>query len=201
MLLPGALPAQRLRSYIGVELGYSGSDLGGSGAGNIHMRNGALTGVYFFTPLTQFLGAQPELLFTSRGGRTTVRVVSTGELADYNLDLTYIEVPILFRAFVPFPSGRTRLTLLGGMSPAFRIGCTVQLRTSSGEVRGPCVAQAGVSIRSFDYSVVAGGGISVRVGRSPVALEGRYTRGFREVISNTAPLLNRSYSVLLSVPF
>ena len=201
MLRPGLLPAQRLQSFIGIELGYSASDLTGSGASGIEIRNGALTGAYFSTPLAGWLLFQPELLFTSRGGRTTVRLLDTGEIADYNLDLTYIEAPVLLRAFLPFPTRRVRTSLFAGSFPALRIGCTVQLTSATRAERRPCVAAEGVDIQRFDVGFVFGGGISLHTGRNPAALEARFSRGLRKVLANTAPLLNRSYSVLLSVPF
>lgn len=203
LALPAALSAQERaprrgpRPSVGGEVGYSRSDLGGTGAERVGSRQGALTGVYMQLPLTGPLSIRPEILFALKGGRVQADVESGGT-TELDIGLAYIELPVLLRAGPR--RGRFRPVVFGGPAPALQIGCDVQIADPNTPVRATCAETDLPAFRSFDVGLVAGGGLEVRWPQSALALEARYTTGLRSVL-NEVDVRNRSFGIVLSLTF
>src|SRR5436309_3142663 len=190
---PMLLLAQGRRASVGAQVGFSRADLGGPDAAGIRARQGALTGVYLTAPLGRILDLRPELLFALKGGRTEVSL-QDGSIATLDIDLAYIEVPLLAR--VTLPTGRIRPVLFGGPTTGFQIGCDLQVILATETVRSSC-DEAGVAIfRTFDYGVVGGGGIEFGWAQSALSFEARYTSGIRSVVDG-ASVRNRAFDLML----
>ena len=109
------------RPAAGVEVGYSRTDLALGGGGNLlTSRQGAITGAYLHFPLHDILAIRPELLFSLKGGSTVATIAGQGE-ANIDIELAYIELPVLLRA--SFPTGSIRPVLFAGPALAIQIGC------------------------------------------------------------------------------
>ena len=194
---PALLLAQGRRAAVGSQVGYSRADLGGPDAAGIRARQGALSGVYLSAPLGRILSVRPELLFALKGGRTEVSL-EDGSLATLDIDLAYLEIPLLAR--ITFPTGRIRPVLFGGPSASFQIGCDLQVILATQTVRSSC-DQAGVALfRTFDYGVVGGGGAEFAWAQSALSLEARYTAGIRSIVDG-ATVRNRAFAVVLALTF
>jgi hypothetical protein len=194
---PMLLLAQGRRASVGAQVGFSRADLGGPDAAGIRARQGALTGVYLTAPLGRILTLRPELLFALKGGRTEV-TLEDGRTATLDINLAYIEVPLLAR--VTLPTGRVRPVLFGGPTTGFQIGCDLQVILAAEAVRSSC-DEAGVALfRTFDYGVVGGGGIELGWAQSALSLEARYTSGIRSIVDG-ARVRNRAFDVMLALTF
>jgi hypothetical protein len=193
---PPATVPQRPRATVGAELGYSRSDLKGSGATGVTARQGALTGVYLEAPLVGRLSLRPELLFALKGGRATTDVQGGGT-ALLDIELAYLELPILLKV-TPLRR-RIRPVLFAGPAPALQIGCDFQVILPNQPVSATC-AEAGFSVRDLDLGLVAGGGLEIRWGQSALALEGRYTSGLRSLLEDSE-VRNRAFGVVLVLTF
>jgi hypothetical protein len=184
------------RPAVGVQVGYSRTDLALSGAGNLlESRQGAITGVYLQFPVRDFLAVRPELLFSLKGGRT----VATGQ-ADIDIELAYLELPLLLR--VSIPTGSLRPVLFAGPALAIQIGCDFTSTLSTDSIRATC-GQDSISltnVRGWDFGVVGGGGVEMRLRRATIALEARYTAGTRSILDDVA-LKNRSFGLVLALLF
>jgi Outer membrane protein beta-barrel domain len=179
------------RPAVGVQVGYSRTDLALSGAGNLlESRQGAITGVYLQFPVRDFLAIRPELLFSLKGGRT----VATGQ-ADIDIELAYLEFPLLLR--VSIPTGSLRPVLFAGPALAIQIGCDFTFPDST---RATCGRDTLTNVRGWDFGVVGGGGVEMRLRRATVALEARYTAGTRSILDDVA-LKNRSFGLVLALLF
>ncbi len=197
LVAPMLLSAQGPRAAVGAQVGYSRADLGGPDAEGIRARQGALTGVYLAAPLGRSLFLRPELLFALKGGRTEV-TLEDGSTATLDIDLAYIEVPLLAR--VTFPIGRVRPVLFGGPATGFQIGCDLQVILATETVRSSC-GEAGVAIfRTWDYGLVAGGGVEFGWAQSALSLEARYTAGVRSIVDG-ATVRNRAFDLMLALTF
>jgi Outer membrane protein beta-barrel domain len=194
---PMLLLAQGRRASVGAQVGYSRADLGGPDAAGIRARQGALTGVYLTAPLGRILSLRSELLFGLKGGRTEVSL-EDGSAATLDIDLAYIDVPLLAR--VTLPTGRIRPVFFGGPTTGFRIGCDVQVILSTATIRETCDRAGAAIFRTFDYGVVGGGGVEFGWAQSALSLEARYTAGIRSIVDG-ATVRNRAFDVMLALTF
>ena len=180
------------RPAAGVEVGYSRTDLALSGAGNLTSRQGAVTGAYLHFPLGDALAIRPELLFSLKGG-STASDITGGESID--IELAYIELPVLLRA--SFPTGSVRPVLFAGPALAIQIGCDFSFADA---VRSTCGQATLPRVRGWDFGLVGGGGVEKRLRRATLALEARYTVGTRSILEGVK-LTNRAFGLVLAVTF
>ena len=182
------------RPAAGVEVGYSRTDLALGGGGNLlTSRQGAITGAYLQFPLHDIFAIRPELLFSLKGGSTVATIRGVEE--NIEIELAYIELPVLFR--VSFPTGNIRPVLFGGPAMAIQIGCDFSF---SDAVRSTCGQDSLTNVRSWDFGLVAGGGVEKRLRRATIALEARYTAGTRSILEDVE-LKNRAFGLVLAVTF
>ena len=184
------------RPAAGVEVGYSRTDLALGGGGNLlTSRQGAITGAYLQFPLHDIFAIRPELLFSLKGGSTVATIEGQGE-ANIDIELAYIELPVLFRVSVP--TGSIRPVLFGGPALAIQIGCDFSFSFDSS--RSTCGQDSLNNVRSWDFGLVAGGGVEKRLRRATIALEARYTAGTRSILEDV-DLRNRAFGLVLAVTF
>lgn len=184
------------RPAVGVQVGYSRTDLAvGEGGNLLTSRQGAITGAYLHFPLSDALAIRPELLFSLKGGSTVANIAGQGE-ASIDIELAYIELPVLLRA--SFPTGSVRPVLFAGPALAIQIGCDFSfadlVRSTCGQDSLPPL------VRSWDFGLVGGAGIEKRLRRATIALEARYTVGTRSILE-ALELKNRAFGLLLAVTF
>jgi Outer membrane protein beta-barrel domain len=189
------------RPAAGVEVGYSRTELALGGAGNLlTSRQGAITGVYLQFPLHDVFAIRPELLFSLKGGSTVATIAGQGD-ANIDIELAYIELPVLLRA--SFPTGSVRPVLFAGPALAIQIGCDFSFDFGTRSDRSTCgqdTATAVRDVRSWDFGLVGGAGIEKRLRRATIALEARYTVGTRSILE-ALELKNRAFGLLLAVTF
>ena len=201
----GPLAAQSRHPSPGVQIGYSRADLGGGAGAQTGKRDGTLAGVFVRARLTRVLSLQPELLFARKGGRLTVGADTTGDgvpdisgVAD--LELAYIEAPVLLRLSVPRHRGAISPVAFGGVAPAFRIGCAAGTTTSTDGITLPdCQDKNVFGLRGVDFGLVVGGGIQIQYSQSVVSLEARFTTGLRGIGQGPNSVKNRTLGILLGV--
>ena len=183
------------RPAAGIEVGYSRTDLALGGGGNLlTSRQGAITGVYLQFPLQDVFAIRPELLFSLKGGSTVATIGAKGE-QNIAIELAYVELPVLFR--VSFPTGSIRPVLFGGPALAIQIGCDFSF---SDGTRSTCGQDSLNMVRSWDFGLVAGGGVEKRLRRATIALEARYTAGTRSILEDV-DIRNRAFGLVLAVTF
>jgi outer membrane protein with beta-barrel domain len=197
-LLAPPLAAQG-RSSIGVELGYTRASFSGRNSRGVKLHEGAIAGGYFQVRLTPWLAIRPGVQFASKGGATTALASDSSGFLRLDLDLVYLDFPVLLRSRVPLV-GRTRLILTGGGVPTFRIGCNVDLSRGGTPVARSECGQTNASFRSWDLEWLVGAGLGIPIENSELALEARFTQGTRS-LSDQGDLKNRALTFIISVPF
>jgi hypothetical protein len=192
-----AAPLTAQGPALGIELGYSRASFSGRTSGGVKLHEGAVAGAYMSVDLFSGIAFRPGLLLSTKGGATSV-ADSAGNSVRLDLELVYIDVPILIRGRFPF-IGQSRLLLTTGLLPGIRIGCATDV-ISANETpleRTPCRAGA---LRPFDMGAVAGVGFGVPIERSFLAIEVRLNQGLVSIVDD-GDLKNRALSVMLTVPF
>jgi len=193
----GVGPPPGPRKAVGAEVGYSRSDLTGNDARQLKSRQGALTGVFLQMPLGGPLSLRPEVLFSLKGGRAQAPLDST-RTVPLEIELAYIEMPVLLRATIP--GGRVRPTIFGGPAPSLQIGCDLQVVDPAQPDRATCGEADFTLFRDFDIGLVAGAGVEVRWPQSALALEARYNIGLRSLL-NDFDVKNRAFGLVLALTF
>jgi hypothetical protein len=194
---PGGVLAQD-HAAVGAEVGYSRADLTGEASSLVESRQGAITGVYLHLPVNRIASLRPELLFSLRGGRTLSQIANSDDIADVDIELAYLEVPLLARLVLP--RGRIRPALFAGPSVALQIGCDVTIQTDT-LLRFTCGQDTLSQIREWDVAWIAGAALEMHLPRTTLALQGRYTAGFRSVFEGPVDLRNRGMAVLFGLTF
>lgn len=199
LVAPTVLPAQD-NPTLGVEFGYTRAGFSGSDSRGVSLREGAVAGAYFQAALSSWLAIRPGIHIASKGGATTVVREGSTEPLRFELDLVYLDLPVVLRARIP-AVGRTRVILTGGVVPGFRIGCNAEFsREGFTVLRAECSEASGTSFRTWDFELLAGAGFGIPIEGSELALEARFTRGLRSV-SSLGDIKNQALTFTISVPF
>ena len=203
--LGGGSAAAQERAAVGAEVGYSRADLTGENSQVVESRQGAITGVYLHLPLNRIASVRPELLFSLRGGQALVGLAGTDDFAGLEIELAYLEFPLLAR-FV-LPRGRLRPAIFAGPSVSLQIGCDFLLIAADSTSRSTCGESDSTSVidvsqvREWDFGWVVGGGLEVHLPRTTLSLQGRYTAGLRSILQGGVDLKNRGVALLFGLTF
>jgi hypothetical protein len=199
-LLAAARPAgAQERMAVGAQVGYSRADLTGQASDLVESRQGAVTGVYLHLPLNRLLSVRPEILFSLKGGTTLAQVSGSSTIALVDIELAYLELPLLAR--LTLPRGRFRPAVFGGPSAGLQIGCDFLIIIMPADsVRRTCGEDDITGVREWDLGWIAGAAIEMHLPRTTLALQGRYSTGFRSVLENV-DLRNRGMAVLFGLTF
>jgi hypothetical protein len=187
-------------------VGYSRADLIGANADIVESKQGAITGVYLHFPVSTVVAIRPELLFSLRGGRTLVGIAGTDDFADVDLELAYLELPLLVRAV--WPRGQVRPAVFSGPSVALRIGCDLLVVLPDNATRSTCGEERETpglvdvsQVRPWDVGWVAGAAVELYLPRTTLSLQGRYSQGLRSILETGVDLKNRAAALLFGLTF
>lgn len=185
---------------VGAQVGYSRADLTGENAELVESRQGAITGVYLHLPMSRMLSVRPEVLFSLKGGRTVALISGSSTLVDIDIELAYLELPVLAR--LTLPRGRFRPAIFGGPSAGVQIGCDIQFLFADSTSRLTCGQDIDVrQVREWDFGWIAGAAVEMHLPRTTLAVQGRYSAGFRSVLEGNVDLRNRGMAVLFGLTF
>lgn len=198
LLALSATPLAAQGPTLGIEVGYSRASFTGADADGVKLHEGAVAGAYLSVLLAHGFSFRPGILLATKGGTTPVAIDSSGTMANFDVELVYIDLPLVLRGRIPF-AGRVRLILSGGVVPGFRIGCATDLTgEDTPTARAQC--RSGSGLRPFDIAALGGIGIGIPIEKSELGIEARVTRSLRS-ISNDADLKNQALTLTLTIPF
>ena len=191
------------RAAVGAQVGYSRADLTGENSNLVESRQGAITGVYLHLPVHPIVSVRPEVLFSLKGGTNLTRF--GGDIAEVDIELAYLELPVLAR--LTLPGGRFRPVVFGGPSVGLQIGCDFLFTTPMRSARLTCGETSDTAVREFtgvrewDFGWIAGAAVEMHLPRTTLVLQGRYSAGFRSVLEGPVDLRNRGVAVLFGLTF
>jgi hypothetical protein len=180
-------------------VGYSRADLTGENANRVESRQGAVTGVYLHLPMNSVVSVRPEVLFSIKGGRILTLLEDSPDVALVDIELAYLELPVLAR--LTLPRGRYRPALFGGPSVGLQIGCDFGVTSPDTTVHVTCGQTSESGIREWDLGWIVGAAVEMHLPRTTLALQGRYSAGFRSVIEGPVDLRNRGIALLFGLTF
>lgn len=154
-----AVPASSAQTSFGLRAGLNVSDLTGDDLGNTEPRLGFTGGAFVNVPFTPQFSLQPEVSYSQKG--------VASEDGDAQLQVDYVEVPILVKYTVPVTETGLMFGAYAGPALGFKV---------SEEVDG----FGGSADTDFFKSTDIGGAFGVTVGAGPFAVDGRYTLGLSD---------------------
>ncbi len=188
------LPVAAFAQEIGVKAGVNFASLPPEEdeSPDIPPRLGPVGGVWVRTSPANRFSFQAEGLFSEKGTHWNFSPDVSIEIR-----VRYIEIPLLARADLGAPASTTRVFVIGGAAPAFKLSA----RASSEFFGEEGSRDAGRDIEPFDLGLV--GGLGVQFGRA--LIEARYTHGLLRInTDDNEPndrLNNRAFSVTAGFRF
>jgi len=160
-----------------------GDGLDGS---QVKRRTGFQVGVYLNRALSPRVSLQPELHYVQRGAGFDLN--GSGSNASAIVNLTYVEVPLLFRVDLGDTNG-WRPFLTAGPTAALRIGCDGTTTISGTKLTVQCDdfgdgSEEEGGFAKTDFGASVGAGIAGKLGGFPAFAQVRYGRGFVSVIKD-----------------
>jgi opacity protein-like surface antigen len=164
--------ASAATSEIGIKGGVAMQKLGGDPLEDFEIENrtGFVGGAYFHRDLSKNFGLQVEALYYMKGAAADSADI------DATLKLDYVEFPVLLVGQIPI-SETARLNLFGG--PTFSFNTKSEVEVSVGGFSGTFDIDDG--IKSFDFGLAFGAGLSFDLGGAILGFDGRYGFGLSSV--------------------
>jgi len=133
-----------------------------------------------------------EANYVQRGG-TSVRFVTSASTEFVDVDLDYVEVPLLIKAAIPM-SGSWTARVYGGLAIAFELSCSVAPAGSPGESCGS--TELGLNSNSTEWSLPFGATFSYALsGGSSLGVDLRYVLGVSSTLA-AVDAQNRTFEIL-----
>lgn len=139
---------------------------------NTNLKTSFFVGAFVNIPLTEMLRLQPEVSYLGQGSKVSGNLVSnTANSGDYELDLHYLAVPIMFQ-----------LQTTGGFFVELGPQAAFLLSAKEEPARGSKMdLKSGKLIKKTDFGAAGGIGYLSRIGLGATA---RYVHGFSNVFDS-----------------
>lgn len=196
---PGAAGAQSVTLGVKVGLDHAAwTGNFGTPTNPFGPRTGPVGGASIAVGLREILSIQLEALYSRKG--------ASGP-GDFQMDIGYLETPILLKLAVPIAGLPVRPVVMAGIAPAWEISCAAAAQPLSlldapppPAVPADCI---GWRTERRDFGRVVAGGVEMPVGRLRLTAELRHTTGRTNIALGYAPLstYNDAWSFLLGTAF
>jgi outer membrane protein W len=174
--LAGSSSARAAELSGGVKLGLNLADLHGKDLQEadpfLSARTGFSGGAFLEQQLSDVFAIQLEALYTQKG--TKLKVTDGEDSVDLTLDLSYLEIPLLAKVYIPV-QGKIRPNLFAG--PALAVTLSAKLRDNNSNESEDIKD----GLDGTDFGAVFGGGVDFDLGQGALVLDARYTLGLSKI--------------------
>lgn len=175
VMLFAAAPLFAEGMMFGVKGGLNMANLTGDDVSNTKSRTAFVGGAFGSFSITEIFAIQPELLYAMKGAALDISDF------DASLNLSYIEIPILFKVNLP-TEGKIKPSLYAGPSISFLMSAEADSAGTTTDIKD--------FAKSTDYGIIAGGSLGYQMGNGGLLfLEARYEVGLTSVAEKGAMLL------------
>ncbi|MBR9988519.1 MAG: PorT family protein [Gemmatimonadetes bacterium] len=195
----GAAPASS-QLHVGAKAGMSVSRFAGGELDESTWKRGLAGGVFATYGMVEELSFQTEAFYQQKGAE--VRHPSAGIEAGTFVNLDYVELAAMLRMDIRVPVGTASLYGVAGPGVSVNVRCTTFMGGDGGDVEGGC-ADIDMDVRTLDFNMVAGGGLSVMVNGAAVFVEGRFGIGLVTIDAGTTGWgrTNEAFALLAGLSF
>jgi hypothetical protein len=151
----------------GVKGGVNMANLSGDDVSNTKSRTVFMGGAFMSYNISEIFAIQPELLYAMKGAAADIPDF------DASLNLSYIEIPILFKVNLP-TEGKIKPSLYAGPSIGFLMSAEADSAGTTMDIKDYA--------KSTDYGIIAGGSLGYQMGNGGLLfLEARYEIGLTSI--------------------
>lgn len=177
---------------IGAHAGITFATAAGDDVPDVEYKSGFSFGAYATLNLAPMLSFRPELNYMAKGAEITGIVDGTGQV-----NLTYIQVPLLLRLSLPNPVG-PRPYVFAGPAVSFEAGCKLEGESGGVSVSVDCNDPSVdfLEPKSLAWDLVGGAGVGFGLGLGEATIGARYDLGLTD-IEDGADAKNRAISVMV----
>ena len=153
---------------------------------------GLVAGLFAEFGISDMFAIRPEGLYSGKG------VEGTQGTTAIELELTYIEVPVLLVARLGSVSSAFRPLLFAGPVIAFESSCDISAHDDGLDVESPCDEfDEGIDTNGTDFGATFGAGLEYDLGGFFLLGDARYTLGFSDLDADDASSAkNRAWSFM-----
>jgi len=200
---------------LGVKGGLNIANIGGSEADSLAFllfdadvpkksNAGFVAGAFAEFMIGNMFAIQPEVLYSKKG----VKFEESG--AEVKIKVDYIEIPVLLKINIPIEGSKVHPNVYAGPAVAIKSSCKLSGSAASVSVDVDCEGQDIVDLTGFeilvkstDFGLVFGGGVSFDVGGADVGVDVRYTLGLSTIDDDPDPydFKNQVISIMGTVGF
>ena len=177
-------------TQIGVAAGVNVFTFGGSDAADLKSRTAFFAGVALHVPLGPTAFLEPQVLYSQEGAKSSVTDSTFGTI-EGTFKLSYLRVPVLFG--LNFQRNGLGPHLFAGPSIGLKVGCDIEA-SAQGQTASSSCSDGGLDLKSTDFAVTGGAGITLPVGRGTFSIDARYTLGLTD-ITDGSNAKNQGFSV------
>lgn len=163
---------------------------------------GLVAGGFLGVQVNDVFSVEPQALYSQKG--TKVKGTGSKSSLEGSVRITYIEVPVLVKYWIPVSDSQVRPFVFAGPDVEFKVSCTAE---------GAILAVTGstdcdktgteIKLKSTDLGATAGAGIQFKAGNQTVRVDARYTLGLTDIndAGDNRKIKNRAFAATVGLGF
>jgi hypothetical protein len=163
---------------------------------------GLVAGAFLGFQVTPEFSIEPQALYSQKGSKVTG--TGTNSSLEGGIRITYIEVPVLGKFWIPVSNTQMRPFVFAGPEVEFKVSCTAEGAILAVTGSADC-DQTGseIKLKSTDFGATAGAGIQFKAGNQDVRVDARYTLGLTDIndSGDTRKIKNRAFAATVGLGF
>ena len=162
---------------------------------------GFLAGAFLGIAVNDVFSVEPQAFFVRKG--TKLSGTGTSSSIEGGVKVSYIEVPVLGKFWIPVSDSQVRPFIFAGPYGAFKVSCSVDGAAFGGSK--DCDQTTEIKLKSTDFGATGGGGLEFKAGKQAVRVDVRYDFGLTNINdtsgSDNTKIKTRSFAGTVGVGF
>jgi len=160
---------------------------------------GLVAGGFLGIQVNDVFSVEPQALYSQKG--TKVKGTGSSSSMEGSVRVTYIEVPLLGKFWIPVSDSQVRPFIFAGPEFEFKVSCSVD--GAAFGVTGDCDKTTEIKLKSTDFGVTGGAGLQFKAGNQVVRVDARYTHGLSDIndSGDNTKVKNRAFAATVGLGF
>ena len=163
---------------------------------------GLVAGGFLGFQVTPEFSIEPQALYSQKGSK--VKGTGTNASLEGGVRITYIEVPVLGKFWIPVSDTQIRPFVFAGPEVEFKVSCTAEGAILAITGSSDCdKTGTEIKLKSTDFGATAGAGIQFKMGNQDVRVDARYTLGLTDIndSGDSRKIKNRAFAATVGLGF
>ena len=163
---------------------------------------GFVGGAFLGIQVNDVFSIEPQALYSQKGSK--VKGTGANTSLEGGIRITYIEVPVLVKYWIPVSDSQMRPFVFAGPEVEFKVSCTAEGAILAVTGSSDCdKTGTEIKLKSTDFGATAGAGIQFKMGNQDVRVDARYTLGLTDIndTGDTRKIKNRAFAATVGLGF